>query len=49
MAYQQLSALGKICNYICYQGEGHTFIKTENQMSSKLAQLEFLDKYLTEQ
>jgi dipeptidyl aminopeptidase/acylaminoacyl peptidase len=45
-AYEQLTTLGKACEYILYPDEGHSFLKVENQVKSKLQQVEFLSKYL---
>lgn len=49
LAYQKLATLGKNCELICYQGEGHAFAKIENQVSSKLSQINFLKRYLSEE
>jgi dipeptidyl aminopeptidase/acylaminoacyl peptidase len=48
LAYQKLVGLGKRCELICYQGEGHTFAKNENQVTSALLQNNFLKRYLSE-
>lgn len=45
-AFQQLTNLGKECEYILYPDEGHSFLKVENQVKSKLQQVEFLAKHL---
>ena len=45
-SYEQLCTLGKACEYILYPDEGHSFLKVENQVKSKLQQVEFLSKYL---
>jgi dipeptidyl aminopeptidase/acylaminoacyl peptidase len=45
-AYEQLKSLGKVCEYILYPDEGHSFLKVENQVKSKIEQVEFLAKYI---
>ena len=45
-ANEQLTTLGKGCEYIVYPDEGHSFLKVENQVKSKLQQVDFLAKYL---
>jgi len=45
-AYEQLTALGKACDYILYPDEGHGFLKVENRVKSRLQQVNFLAKYL---
>jgi dipeptidyl aminopeptidase/acylaminoacyl peptidase len=45
-AYEQLTTLGKECEYILYPDEGHSFLKVENRVKSRLQQVEFLSKYL---
>jgi dipeptidyl aminopeptidase/acylaminoacyl peptidase len=45
-AYEQLTNLGKACEYILYPDEGHSFLKVENQVKSKQQQVDFLAKYL---
>lgn len=47
-AYEQLTELGKVCEYILYPDEGHSFLKVENQVKSKQQQVDFLSKYLEE-
>jgi dipeptidyl aminopeptidase/acylaminoacyl peptidase len=47
-AYEQLKSLGKVCEYILYPDEGHSFLKVENQVKSKKEQVDFLAKYLEE-
>jgi dipeptidyl aminopeptidase/acylaminoacyl peptidase len=46
LAYEQLTNLGKACEYILYPDEGHSFLKVENQVKSKQQQVDFLSKYL---
>jgi dipeptidyl aminopeptidase/acylaminoacyl peptidase len=43
-AYEQLISLGKECEYHLYTDEGHSFLKIENQVESKLQISEFLAK-----
>jgi dipeptidyl aminopeptidase/acylaminoacyl peptidase len=43
-AHEKLTALGKECEYISYQGEGHVFLKIENQVDAKKRRAEFLAK-----
>jgi dipeptidyl aminopeptidase/acylaminoacyl peptidase len=45
-AYEQLTTLGKACEYILYPDEGHSFLKVENRVKSRLQQVKFLAKYL---
>lgn len=45
-AYETLINLGKECEYHLYLDEGHTFLKIENQIKSKVQVAEFLAKYL---
>jgi dipeptidyl aminopeptidase/acylaminoacyl peptidase len=45
-AYEQLKSLGKVCEYILYPDEGHSFLKVENQVKSKMQQVDFLAQYL---
>ncbi|HUV29282.1 MAG TPA: S9 family peptidase [Anaerolineales bacterium] len=45
-AYEHLTALGKVCEYILYPDEGHSFLKVDNQVKSKLQQVNFLARYL---
>jgi dipeptidyl aminopeptidase/acylaminoacyl peptidase len=45
-AYERLKSLGKVCEYILYPDEGHSFLKVENQVKSKKQQVDFLAKYL---
>ena len=47
-AYEQLKSLGKVCEYILYPDEGHSFLKVENQVKSKMQQVDFLAQYLQE-
>jgi dipeptidyl aminopeptidase/acylaminoacyl peptidase len=44
-ANEQLTNLGKVCEYILYPDEGHSFLKVENQGKSK-QQVDFLAKHL---
>jgi len=46
LARNELLRLGKICDYVLYPDEGHVFLKTENQVDSKLKRVEFLARYL---
>lgn len=46
MAYKELIALGKVCEYSRYEDEGHSFLKIENQIKSKHEQVDFLAKIL---
>jgi dipeptidyl aminopeptidase/acylaminoacyl peptidase len=41
-----LLELGKECEYILYEDEGHSFLKNENLVKSKNQQVGFLSKYL---
>lgn len=45
-AYEQLIQLGKVCDYVLYPDEGHSFLKIENQVDVKKRRAEFLAKYL---
>lgn len=45
-AQQKLIALGKVCDYVSYEGEGHALLKVENQVDAKKRRAEFLAKYL---
>jgi len=45
-AYETLINLGKESVYHLYRGEGHFFLKNENQIKSKVQVAEFLAKYL---
>ncbi len=45
-AYEQLTTLGKTCEYVIYPDEGHSFLKVENQVKSKRQQVNFLARYL---
>jgi dipeptidyl aminopeptidase/acylaminoacyl peptidase len=45
-AYETLINLGKESEYHLYRGEGHFFLKIENQIKSKVQVAEFLAKYL---
>lgn len=45
-AYEQLTKLGKTCDYHLYLDEGHTFLKVANQISSKIQQANFFVQYL---
>jgi dipeptidyl aminopeptidase/acylaminoacyl peptidase len=45
-AYEEMQKLGKQCEYLVYEDEGHSFLKTENQIDSKKRCVEFLEKYL---
>ena len=45
-ANEQLTNLGKVCEYILYPDEGHSFLKVENQVKSKQQQVDFLEKHL---
>ena len=45
-ARDELLRLGKICDFILYPDEGHSFLKIANQIDSKLKRVEFLAKYL---
>lgn len=45
-AHEQLTALGKVCEYNLYPDEGHSFLKVENRVKSRLQQVDFLAKYL---
>ena len=45
-AYNILINLGKESEYHLYRGEGHFFLKIENQIKSKVQVAEFLEKYL---
>jgi dipeptidyl aminopeptidase/acylaminoacyl peptidase len=47
-AYEQLTTLGKECEYILYPDEGHSFLKVKNQVKSKQQQVNFLARYLEE-
>jgi len=44
-AQEKLHALGKICEYHAYEGEGHALLKVENQVDAKKRRAEFLAKY----
>lgn len=45
-AQQQLLSLGKVCEYITYEGEGHALLKVENQVDAKKQRVAFLAKYI---
>ena len=45
-AYETLINLGKESEYHLYRGEGHFFLKIENQIKSKVQVAEFLAKHL---
>lgn len=45
-AHEKLTALGKVCDYVLFLGEGHSFLKIENQIKAKQSRAEFLAKYL---
>jgi len=45
-AYQILIELGRNPEYHLYEDEGHSFLKTENQIKSKIQVVDFLGKYL---
>ena len=45
-AHQELTALGKECEYILYPDEGHGFLKMDNQVKSKMQLVHFLAKHL---
>lgn len=45
-AYEELLKLGKEAEYLIYEDEGHSFLKTENQIDSKQRVVSFLAKYL---
>jgi dipeptidyl aminopeptidase/acylaminoacyl peptidase len=45
-AYEKLSGLGKICDYVLLKDEGHSFLKIENLIYAKKKRVEFLAKYL---
>lgn len=45
-AYEILIELGRKTEYHLYQGEGHSFLKIENQVKSKTQVMDFLEKYL---
>jgi dipeptidyl aminopeptidase/acylaminoacyl peptidase len=45
-AYQTLKELGRKPEYHLYEGEGHSFLKIENQIKSKTQVVDFLAKYL---
>lgn len=45
-AQQKLLSLGKVCEYISYEGEGHALLKVENQVDAKKQRAEFLAKYI---
>lgn len=45
-AYQELIELGKECEFILYPDEGHSFMKTENQIDSQLRCMNFLARRL---
>jgi len=45
-AFKELQRLGKECEYLLYEDEGHAFLKTENQIDSKQKVVNFLAKYL---
>ncbi len=45
-AQQKLLSLGKVCDYVSYEGEGHALLKVENQVDAKKRRAEFLAKYL---
>jgi dipeptidyl aminopeptidase/acylaminoacyl peptidase len=45
-AYKKMIELGKVCEFALYEDEGHSFLKLENLVESKLKQIRFLAKYL---
>ena len=45
-AQKKLLALGKVCDYFSYAGEGHALLKVENQVDAKKRRAEFLAQYL---
>ena len=45
-AYETLKELGREPEYHLYEGEGHFFLKIENQIKSKTQVVDFLAKYL---
>ena len=45
-AYETLITLGKECEYHLYLEEGHSFLKIENQIKSKVQIADFLARYL---
>jgi len=45
-AHETLTSLGKECDYHLYHGEGHSFLKVENQVKSKQQVVDFLAKHL---
>lgn len=45
-AYEVLIELGRKAEYHLYEGEGHSFLKIENQIKSKTQIVEFLGKHL---
>ncbi len=45
-AQEKLHALGKVCDYHTYAGEGHALLKVENQVDAKQRRAEFLAKYI---
>lgn len=45
-AFEELQKLGKDAEYLIYEDEGHSFLKTENQIDSKQRVVAFLAKYL---
>ena len=45
-ARDRLLDLGREVDFVLYEGEGHSFLKTENIVSSELRRVKFLAKYL---
>ena len=45
-AYEKLTGLGKICDYVLFPDEGHSFLKIENLIDAKKRRVEFLAKFL---
>ena len=48
-ARDRLLDLDRVVDFILYEGEGHTFLKTNNVISSELRRVNFLAKYLEPQ
>jgi dipeptidyl aminopeptidase/acylaminoacyl peptidase len=44
-AQEKLHALGKVCEYHSYEGEGHALLKIENQVDAKKRRVAFLAKH----
>ncbi|MFC1936255.1 S9 family peptidase [Chloroflexota bacterium] len=45
-AHEALIAIGRICEYVLYADEGHSFLKIENQVDVKKRRVEFLRTFL---